>query len=192
MEDQVTDLQRKLREADTAKQALFQEFELKFGCLQEEHCRTAEASFSWQSKLEEEQFHSHLTLTQAENKTQHLQLQLDDAHIANKLLSEEVAAKTIIISTLQQRVQDLLTELSSMGNMHVTFVVLMRHGHSVYTLLLTCTCTRGLALTCAMVVQKSGTKPKLHRSAIPKPMHRRLSTKSLYANRKSAPMRCRW
>ena len=94
---------------------MLNELESKFTELQAEHIRTVEASMTWRSKLEEEQQRTHLTLTESEMQAQQIHQQLNASLNTINQLSEEVNAKNVMIGTLQQRVQDLLTELSTLG-----------------------------------------------------------------------------
>lgn len=111
----VSSLEQALRERDSARQELLREFESKFTTLQAEHVRSAEASHSWKSKLEDEQYHSHVALTAAQGRTEQLTLQFETALANRRQLAEEVATKNTVIATLQQRVQDVLAEISLAG-----------------------------------------------------------------------------
>lgn len=91
------------------------ELESKFTELQAEHIRTVEASMTWRSKLEEEQQRTHQTLTESEMQAQHIHQQLNASLNTINQLSDEVNAKNVMIGILQQRVQDLMTELSTLG-----------------------------------------------------------------------------
>ena len=109
-------LQRSALEHDKASLfACVNELQSKFSHLEAEHARTLEASGTWKAKWEEEQQRTHLTLTEGARQTQQLQHQLDTSLVTVHKLSKEVDAKNVIIATLQQRGQELLTELSGLG-----------------------------------------------------------------------------
>ena len=114
LEADKSNLEQAVKEGEKARQSLLQEFESKFTMLQAEHYRTAEASVSWKSKLEDEQYHSHQFLAAARGDIEQLQKKFEDAASRNHHLAEEVAAKDAVISTLEQRVTGLLDELCSL------------------------------------------------------------------------------
>ena len=114
------ELEGKMQQSDTARQWLLKDFESKFTELKEAHFRTAEAVEMWKSKLQEEQYTSHVARTEAKRDLDEMQRQVEAAGASIGYLSEEVAAKNTIIATLEQRVKDHVTEICALGDMCIS------------------------------------------------------------------------
>lgn len=104
-----------MQQREIAREELLAEFESKFTTLQANYVRSDAACHAWKSKLEEEQYLSHAMLAAAQEREEQMKMECTAAITTHNHLEEEVAAKNTVIDTLQQRVHDLLAEISFAG-----------------------------------------------------------------------------
>ena len=110
LEASVATLSHALQVADNDRQNCTALYEAKLKHLQAQQQRATESSLSWKSRLDA----ASDTLSEAHGQTEHLRQQLEASQTNSICLADELAAKESVANTLQQRVQDLLVELSNL------------------------------------------------------------------------------